>query len=590
VKRSLVVTSVLGAFISLNLSRPAMAESVASSAACGSEHSPQIMLSLHRGDQAPASPTNSSAVTTVDSPAVTPTANPGGSVDAAQVSGANPADLDPNALHTTPGATAAPTNSGASGQSSGSPGAGGVPNWQTSETPFAPEGTKRRCLPSPLDPVFCGTEWVGQPVIGLPDSNPVYKLEGAIYKACPVLKQKRIQIYGWANPGGGYSSSHRSNIPLSYAIVPRRLEMEQLVLRFERSPDTVQTEHCDWGFRVSNVFGSDYRYTTAAGWYPASKELLKHNMLYGYDLVECYGLFYVPRVAKGLSIRYGRYISPPDIEAQLSPDNYLWTHSLMFTVDAYTHTGIQTAIKLSDNLTLLNGIHAGSDMAPWFKGAQPTLESYVRWVSKTNNDSIFGGVDGINNGRFRLARETVQVQQDAQALSILTGQTVTPPHVPAHDNLQQFNITWGHRFSRRVHTMTEGYYLYSYDALMGGTTNNGPPRHYNELTGPGTFLHGRSGCLGFVNYTNFKISDHDYISLRPIDYLVDNKGWRTGFPTTYASWTAGWCHRFSDTLCIRPEIRYERSLLTRQGIPVTPYDNGHRAFQFTCGMDVIQRF
>ncbi len=604
-----VVTS-----IALSVSLCLRADAQASTAVEASAM-PSVMLSLHQTKNATdtlgnaGTIANGKTLVSVNSATITPTTGQLGSAGAAQISPDSP-DVG-NLLRTTPGVVTSP---GSDGQQSGaakpaappptqpvpsqanpsqpatSQTAGTTPSWQDSSTPFAPEGSKRRCLPSPFDPVFPGMEYVGQPVIGLPDTNPVYKLEANIYKACPVLKKKRIQIYGWANPGGGYSSSHQSNIPLSYAIVPRRLQMEQLVLRFERSPDTVQTEHCDWGFRISNVFGIDYRYTTAAGWYPASKELLKHNMLYGYDPVECYGLFYIPKVAKGMSIRYGRYISPPDIEAQLSPDNYLWTHSLMFTVDAYTHTGVQTAIKLSDQLTILNGLHAGSDMAPWFKGAIPTFETYARWVSKNNNDSIFAGVDAINNGRYRLARETTQVQQDAQALSILTGQNVPAPHVPGHDNLQQFNVTWGHRFSRRVHTMTEAYYLYSYDALMGGTTNNGPSRHYNALTGPGTFLPGRSGAYGFVNYTNIKISDHDYITLRPVDFLMDNRGWRTGFPTTYGSWTAGWCHRFSDTLCIRPEIRYERSLLSRHGVPVTPYDNGHRMFQFTFGMDVIQRF
>ena len=99
-----------------------------------------------------------------------------------------------------------------------------VPYWETS-TPFAPEGELRRALPAPLDPVFPGQEWVGQPLIGVPDTNPVFPLEKAIYKACPALKRARIQIYGWANPGMGYRSSEHSNIPLTYANVPRRLEM-----------------------------------------------------------------------------------------------------------------------------------------------------------------------------------------------------------------------------------------------------------------------------------------------------------------------------------------------------------------------------
>jgi hypothetical protein len=436
---------------------------------------------------------------------------------------------------------------------------------------------------------------VGQPVIGAPDLDPVWKLEASIYKACPMLKKNRIKIYGWANPAGGYSSSHHSNIPLSYAIVPRRLEMEQLILRIERTPDTVQDEHMDWGFRISNLFGIDYRWTTAQAWQPASNELLNHNYLYGYDPVELYGQIYIPRIggkkiAEGLILRFGRYISPPDIEAQLAPDNYLWTHSDMFTYDAYTHTGLQASLKLNDQWMAQAGIQAGSDMAPWYKASIPTAEAYLRWTSKTNNDSFYGGVDGINNGRFRLARETVVAQNIAAALTDLTGQTVAAPKVPAHDNLQQFNLTWGHRFNERLHMMTEGYFLYSLDALEGGTVNNGPPRAYNALTGPGAFLPGTSTAWGFVNYTACKITDKDYICLRPIDYLVDERGWRTGFPTTYASWTIGWVHRFSDYLTIRPEIRYERSLGIHNGVPVTPYDNGQRMFQFTFGADLIQRF
>jgi hypothetical protein len=458
-----------------------------------------------------------------------------------------------------------------------------VPYWQTA-TPFAPGGDVRRGLPAPLDPVFPSQEWVGQPVMGAPDTDPVYPLEKAIYQACPALKKARIKIYGWGNPGWDHSSSNHSNIPLSYAIVPNRLEMEQLILRIERTPDTVQTEHMDWGFRVSNLFGTDYRWTTAQGWYPASNQLLSRNMLYGYDPVECWAEIYYPKIAHGAMLKVGRYISPPDIEAQLSPDNYLWTHSIMFTYDCYTHTGIQGTVQLNDQWMLQTGIHSGADMAPWSPGAIPTLECYLRWVSKSNNDSVFGGVDSLNNGRFRLARETVQAEQTAAFF----GTTAAP--IPAHDNLQQFNITWGHRFSRRIHMQTEAYYLYTFDALQGGTVNNGPSFPYNALTGPGAFLPGLSTAWGFVNYTLFKITDKDYIAVRPVDYLIDPRGWRTGFPTTYSSWTIGWTHRFSDLLCIRPEIRYERALSYNGGTIVTPFDNGTRRFQFTFGMDLIQRF
>ncbi len=73
-----------------------------------------------------------------------------------------------------------------------------------SSTPFAPEGTLRRGLPAPLDPVFPSTEYIGiasQLQIGIPDQDPMFPLEKAIYKACPFLAKNRIKFYGWVNPG-----------------------------------------------------------------------------------------------------------------------------------------------------------------------------------------------------------------------------------------------------------------------------------------------------------------------------------------------------------------------------------------------------
>jgi hypothetical protein len=88
-----------------------------------------------------------------------------------------------------------------------------------------------------------------------------------------------------------------------------------------------------------------------------------------------------------------------------------------------------------------------------------------------------------------------------------------------------------------------------------------------------------------VSYWNCKITDRDYITLRPIDYLIDPRGWRTGFAGTYSSWTIGWVHHFTDLTTIRPEIRYERAITDS-----SPYNNGTRRYQLTVGLDLIQRF
>jgi hypothetical protein len=244
----------------------------------------------------------------------------------------------------------------------------------------APENSdepKRRALPAPLDGIFPSSEYLGPtPLTGVPDTDPIYPLTKALWSTFPALKKAKIKVYGWANFGINASTSDKSNIPESYATVPNQIELDQGVLRIERVPDTVQTDHVDWGFRLSSMYGMDYRWTTSQGWF--SGQLLHHNYLYGFDPVEAYGLFYIPSVAKGMVIKVGRYISPPDIEAQLAPDNYLYTHSLMFTYDCYTQTGINAAIKLNDQWSVLFGIHAGDDIAPWNGAAHPTAMAMVR--------------------------------------------------------------------------------------------------------------------------------------------------------------------------------------------------------------------
>src|ERR1700722_15142302 len=421
----------------------------------------------------------------------------------------------------------------------------------------APQEQKRRALPAPLDPLFPGSEYLGPtPLIGVPDTDPEYPLEKALWSAFPALKANRIKVYGWVNAGFDLSTSNKSNIPESYAIVPNKLELDQAVVRIERVPDTVQRDHVDWGFRLTPMYGIDYRGTTAPGGF--SGQLLNHKRLCGFDPGEAYGLVYVPNVAQGMVIKFGRYISPPDIEAQLAPDNYLYTHSLMFTFDCYTQTGINAAIKLNDQWSILFGIHAGDDIAPWNGAAHPTAMAMARWVSKSNNDSLWGGIDSLNGGKFK----------------------------GGHDNLQQFNLTWTHRFNEAgtLLTSTEAYYIFQTHALVGGTVNNGPPHTWFANVGAGAPIPGNAPAFGVVNYTEVKLAKKDFLSLRPVDYIVDFKGERSVFASTMASWTAGVTHRFNELISVRPEVRYEYAFSAR------PWDNGTRKGQLMFAMDALLRF
>ena len=63
-------------------------------------------------------------------------------------------------------------------------------------------------------------------------------------------------------------------------------------------------------------------------------------------------------------MRVGRYISIPDIEAQLAPNNITYSHSLLYTDDPYTQNGVVSTTKLNKNWQRTDWNSAGNDIAP----------------------------------------------------------------------------------------------------------------------------------------------------------------------------------------------------------------------------------
>jgi hypothetical protein len=426
----------------------------------------------------------------------------------------------------------------------------------------------RRALPEPWSsPPFPGHEYQGYPLIGVPYSTDVYPLMKAIYDSTEgtrwgeAIKDSRIKIYGWVTAEGNYSTAKNSNIPTSYWIVPNRFHMDQGIIRLERELDSVQTDHIDWGFRSTALYGIDYRFMTAGGW--LSDQLIRHNRLYGFDPTEQYIDVYIPKIFDGLIIRVGRWIACPDIETQFAPDNYMGSHSILFTFDTYTQTGIMLTGKFGDQWLLQLGLTAGTDMAPWYKGATPTAFIGIRWVSLDNNDAFYTCVNNLNDARFR------RVEVDGQ--------------FAGHDNFNYIVSTWEHRFNKEVHTKTEAYFMWQRDAFMGGSVSIGPVQDFGGGGGAGAFIPGYSLNYGVVNYTMFALGKNDYLTLRN-ELWNDPQGERTGFQSLYSSHTIGWSHNFNAVFQIRPEFGFYHSYKDRA------FDLGTTRNMIMAGFDVTWRF
>ncbi len=451
---------------------------------------------------------------------------------------------------------------------SGPPGAAAATSASTSDEPVeaepGPGKPYRRGLPAPMNsPPLPSSDWQGYPLIGVPPDTTVWPLQQLLQGTWygDLLNDERIRIYGWANASANVSNAHNSNMPTSYWFYANQVELDQLVLRVERQVDSVQTDHWDWGFRSTLLYGTDYRYMVSGGWF--SDQLLLHNRLYGADPTEQYIDLYTPGVAQGLILRIGRWIACPDIETQFAPDNYLGSHSILFTFDTYTQTGIMATIMLNDQWTIQACLHSGTDMAPWYKGAIATGMFGIRWVSPSNNDSVYTVLNSINNAKFRTFAE-----QDQPS---------------GHDNFNYIVSTWQHRFNQYLITKTEAYYMWQFDAFVGGTPSLGPVEPFGGGGGLGAPIPGPARTYGAVNYTMFQFSHKDCLTIRN-EYWRDEEGERSGFPSTYTSNTVGITHNFNELLQVRPEVGYYRSWT------VPAFDLGTRKNLFMVACDVTLRF
>ena len=381
------------------------------------------------------------------------------------------------------------------------------------------------------------------------------------------LNDAHIQIYGWGDVGGNLSNNkvHGGNVPAGYDYNPNRIQFDQGVVYFERLPDTVQKDHIDWGFRVAPIFGADYRYTTAFGY--ASYQLLKKNHEYGYDVPMAYGEVFIPQIADGLLLRLGRFISLPDIEAQLAPNNYMYSHSLAYTFDNYTNTGLQSTLAVNRNVFLQFGITAGSDTSlfhgglreanpypnPLYPGstfardpgAVPSFTAGIRLQNDSGEDSLYVVADAINGGEW------------------------------GYNNLQWIGATYYHKFDEHWHISVEIYNLsqnhvpnlnnpIAVDAIANNGTPFSPafiPRNAPNAArckNPNV-LSCTASAQAVLAYTNYKFSPLDNISLRT-EFYNDAQGQRTGTKTGYLDFGIGWQHWFSPQIEVRPEFTYYRSI------------------------------
>jgi Putative beta-barrel porin-2, OmpL-like. bbp2 len=408
------------------------------------------------------------------------------------------------------------------------------------------------------------------------------------------MSDAHVQVYGWVAPAGNISTNTvkpGGNLPISYDYTPNSVQLDQAVFYVERLPNEVQNDHFDWGFRFSTLYGVDYRYTTAYGL--MSNQLLKENLTNGLDFPMVYLDLYYP-VLQGLNIRIGRFISIPDIEAQLAPNNYTYVHSLTYTWDNYTNSGIQFTQAVTKNWIVQVGTTVGTEALPWQWGARvPNF-----YVQSGNAAAGFGaGVDPLFPG-------STMLRDPGAVPSITAGFRWTSDDgrddlnfvmdawnsgTWGYNNLQWIGFTYYHKLSDYWHIAFETWNIHNFNvpdlnnaAAVALIANNGTPFSpaFMQFNAPNAAV-----CLGaknwtpaggativagapltcttdeqtFLVYLNYSPNKLNNFSLRT-EYFNDPQGQRTGVPTAYTDVALSWQHWLSPQIEFRPEIGYYRSI------------------------------
>jgi len=390
------------------------------------------------------------------------------------------------------------------------------------------------------------------------------------------LKDSRFTIYGWIEPGGNLSTSHThfnyatgtgGNFPSGYAFEPNTVQLDQAALYLERTPDEIQLDHVDWGFRVAGLYGTDYKYTFSNG--VLSNQYLDNARQYGFDPMMYYLDFWFPKIGMGTNVRVGRYTSIPDIESQPAPNNLTYSHSLLDIYDPFTQTGILATTKLRKNWQIQLGITDGNDVAPWVKSERhPTAQACVFWTSDSGDDGLYPCINALNGGSW------------------------------GWDNVQHTVVSWYHKFSSQWHTDTEAWYMW-----QSHTPNVDNPdglaligARYPQTFGAPSGAHCNPALItcysyewAIVNYINYQLGPRDTATWRT-GYMDDATGQRTGFRTRYMEYDLSYTHWVGDVIELRPELRFEHARNAEAYDNPTDTPEGGRHSQAMVALDAILHF
>lgn len=389
------------------------------------------------------------------------------------------------------------------------------------------------------------------------------------------MDENKISISGWA--AGSYttgSSRTKSNLPVTWNDRSNTFLFQQFWAEIAKNVDT-ESKEFDWGFKVALLAGSDYRFTVNRGLF--SNQLINgrpdageingfQQNIYGADLPLFYASFWCPDLFEGTEIQVGRVFTPFGYESVMAPVTPLMSRSYAFNwAPPFFHTGINAKMKFSDTLSGSAMIANGNDV--FFDGSDEIR--FVGTLTKTFNDGDDAVTIGtsLGRGRFNQARPN---------RSTTTGLAWEPA---GRNNINVFDIVWTHKVTDELSIANEGIFGYQDNVPTGATGLPGLGTNFNGTSG-------RAKWFSVVNYITYKWCD-EVSSVFRLENFYDAHGQRTGFEGLYTAATFGFQISLTDSIMIRPEVRYDVNNYSNPFSNAFYSGGGTQNHLWTLGSDLI---
>lgn len=381
---------------------------------------------------------------------------------------------------------------------------------------------------------LCGLMSFGYPA-GADDAAPsgiISEYTGKDAAAWAGLQGTGWTIGGWGTAGVNYNTDDphdSSNGPMSMTDRNGELNLYQLNLFAEKTVN--KGENWDVGGRIDYMFGTDTRYTQAAGTWDT--KIMNPNSYYNMAVPQAYVEVFAP-VGNGLSGKFGHFYTIIGYESVPSTLNFFSSHTYSFKSSPFTTTGALFNYTVNDQWNVNLGAVKGMDNFDLNPGAWAQM-SGLTWTNADTGTSL--------------------------SFSIMQGNGYQ--NMPAND-LEYYSVIFQQQLGK-------WHYVLQHDR---GTINHAVNNNQDTAV-----------WYSVAQYLTYQLDDVWGLGLRG-EWFRDQSGFRySGGEANYYDVTAGVNYKPKSWLLIRPELRYDWAQAQ-----TAPYDAGRQFNQFVMGIDAVIQF